>query len=1402
MATETLRASDRFPVGTTVNIYRALQAVLGAGPSGAPLASGVVAADGSLTLTDLPDASELVAYALVDGRHNYVRLKTEPAAPAGVQFPPGGTPGVDMLVPDPDSPLGVRWAPPPPPPAAGGTISGRWTHFALTEQAIALSLIGSQDQCACYDASVDRTFVAFRGSDARLGVLQIDHTANRVDGPFFVASPTEAADDVRGVPSMCIANDGTLVVVFGAHDSKPVLARSKVPRDVRRGWTITFPSATGTLHQLAVNRATGWIYMMFRAGTAHGATYPSHEFGSISRSTNNGATWTSFGALIDTHAYNTTEPAKDFYPTGIEIVSGRVYFCFCIAHGTDHDGAPDGVRSDVLVAYYDTADLHFKTVAGVDQGTAIDTKAKLDAITVATRPYAYFPRLRVASTSDIGVLWKSVMNDGMIGVETAVWGGTSWNIADTGSRSDYMFTVPNLRRSSDGWEAYCPAGHADRPPRRRVADDAPGVQFAGAGHDLELLTAPASGSPWQSQGTILRRADVVGQGIGGVHHVRDSSDALKMIVSPAAIFAKVEGLPLYAITDQKVDTLLIEGRQPRRVLEEHHDLIIVQADIAPLAASAWRQHDLTTFVPDNTVKVLLRVALTGTGVAGANGTVKLRRVGLNHERPQDADAEFAVDGARTTPAVSELWVPLSATRKIEVQGFGNLATYGLGLRAEGVFGGEEMALVAGTGGGLDTPPSVPTAPPVNVNPPTLSPDPVQTGQVLTVNAGTWSGNPSLTLTYQFKRGATNIAADAADPKKYTVVAADEGQSITVVETADNGEGTASATSKAVVPTAPPPPPPPSAGANHIGTAATTGTKVTTRTITVPAGGVAVGARVIVTGTLDTDTTITVTDSKANVYATRGYGLPAVGTSTKLFLADGAVTTALVAGDIITITAAVATNFAVAASWWTGIDPANPFGGLSIAQPPVVPAGSPITLTGPAVAVPDGGLALGIFSGTNQNAIVTPSAGFTDQMGVSSTGQFGIRFIDYETYLVHPAATVTPSATFNTVTAASTVIAATAYYNAVPVAAFTVTQDKATRVQLSAAGITATAYSWKMDGVVVATTQNASVLAPSLGVHNFSLTITDASGTRTLPSQDLDVVWSAKVFSGQGDPTNATSWNPDPPYRKWTKAEGVIDDIGPWPSIIAKNRLVETPPVQTLVLNPGNGADVTYYVHLGDKGTAQQATGDRIAALFQPSYGGPSVNGGPSGSWHYDWVQAGLAKPIDILGDHGPWVNHPNDPLYPPEARYWRFEYRYPTADQVGAFGPWNTWFEFRAGGTSMFSLIPQVNRAVKVYGKGNQLFYQYPVVNDAWVNFVFEYVLSTDPTVGYFRVWRDGVNILAGVAPGDADGKVFYSTLIDQTSGMTAGAKCYHGLVTTNYTARLDMRKVCIGKSMDAVMAQ
>lgn len=74
---------------------------------------------------------------------------------------------------------------------------------------------------------------------------------------------------------------------------------------------------------------------------------------------------------------------------------------------------------------------------------------------------------------------------------------------------------------------------------------------------------------------------------------------------------------------------------------------------------------------------------------------------------------------------------------------------------------------------------------------------VQVGETLTCSKGTWSGTPTITYTYQWRRNRDSIIG--ATTSTYTLVAEDAKKSIKCTVTATNAVRSASADSNTVSP---------------------------------------------------------------------------------------------------------------------------------------------------------------------------------------------------------------------------------------------------------------------------------------------------------------------------------------------------------------------------------------------------------------------------------------------------------------------------------------------------------------------------------------------------------------------------------------------------------------------------
>jgi hypothetical protein len=188
----------------------------------------------------------------------------------------------------------------------------------------------------------------------------------------------------------------------------------------------------------------------------------------------------------------------------------------------------------------------------------------------------------------------------------------------------------------------------------------------------------------------------------------------------------------------------------------------------------------------------------------------------------------------------------------------------------------------------------PPASPVNTVAPVVSGTAAE-GFQLTVSNGTWTGDTPITFTYQWIRGASNIAGATANT--YTLVSADVGQQIRCHVTATNAAGSASANSNqtgavaaaAITINTPVSPQPPASPVVVSGTYV--GNMTTAATLVWRNGGVDVGSPITIPTVSGGNWTATITSPAAGTYTLRAvHNLGPTATSSNVTVEAGAAQT--------------------------------------------------------------------------------------------------------------------------------------------------------------------------------------------------------------------------------------------------------------------------------------------------------------------------------------------------------------------------------------------------------------------------------------------------------------------------------------------------------------------------------
>jgi len=394
-------------------------------------------------------------------------------------------------------------------------------HARITDRAGRGAVYGAQNPQAVYLPDRDRTLVAYRGDDSDPFATRYDHGTGTFDDPVRVGTNPLVDTDNHGPPSICVDDEGFVYLLYGSHNSAIQVARSTDPWRVD-GWDHRSPidDPGGSYPQPVVLEDD--LYVFYRAGGGHGAPYeyPAHEFGTIARSTDRGASWTDLGPVVDTSGH--PDEAIDAYVMDGDAHEGRFHLSWCIAHGEVHDA----IRAHAFHAAFDPSDERLYGLDGTDFGRTI-TWSEMDGSVLqafrgqhATGPKHAFDGDRVHVT-----LTYLTPGTDLLERWVTTWDGTDWSAEPVdGSHTNHMYSGCYPRVNDEGRLEV----HAITGSGRTTT-----LKGHHRGGDFEVFTR--RGEEWDRQ--LIRDGDAGPRRLSRVSTVRNGTDDL------ASLFAESSNDP-------------------------------------------------------------------------------------------------------------------------------------------------------------------------------------------------------------------------------------------------------------------------------------------------------------------------------------------------------------------------------------------------------------------------------------------------------------------------------------------------------------------------------------------------------------------------------------------------------------------------------------------------------------------------------------------------------------------------------------------------------------------------------------------------------------------------------------------------------------------------------------------
>lgn len=290
-----------------------------------------------------------------------------------------------------------------------------------------------------------------------------------------------------------------------------------------------------------------------------------------------------------------------------------------------------------------------------------------------------------------------------------------------------------------------------------------------------------------------------------IKRMMELNDARAPVWGVVETTSQVPGLPLPETVRRAVWSQLIAGAQGIVLFDHRFGTVAVSQDFAtilnnaPMATMIAALAAQLQFFADALLApeagLITSVTSSGT-MASARGGIGAGAPIPIHYTTRIAGGETFVAAQSIRPGVTTgtFTIPSLASQTFQVYGGGTVAVNSSGVFQLN-FTSDYQVFVLSTA-------AVPTnAIPANTVAPVVSTDgtPV-TGEVVACSTGTWTGWPPPTFARQWQRNT--VAISGATGTSYTLQAADEGTSVRCVVTATNSQGSVSANSNTISPTAP------------------------------------------------------------------------------------------------------------------------------------------------------------------------------------------------------------------------------------------------------------------------------------------------------------------------------------------------------------------------------------------------------------------------------------------------------------------------------------------------------------------------------------------------------------------------------------------------------------------------
>lgn len=366
-----------------------------------------------------------------------------------------------------------------------GFDSIEWQHIELTR---GLGYGFGAESCI-RDKTTGVYYLAYRGPNSDFYIVSWNPANGDYVGPVkvlnWVVGPepypgwyANDRSDGHGQAFLAIDGNGYIHMIGMGHNSPITWAKSGAPRNILATWTTNYdaiPALWGTYLSLCYHAPSTAIYGFLRTNPnwtdiqisdpvthePHGNTYPNHEFGTLIKLADGGASWTDLGAstsgIIDTSANPSTH--NDVYSPVLSPFGNDLLLTWNISEGTTHDDH----RVDAYAVKFRPSDSHLYTMGGTDLGLNVNWTDHASCIIYAKDIFTPdgvsgthsvpFVTHAVNNSGDRAVVALTYAEDASHGnVATVYWNGSSWTTGSLPGWNNLEAANLSIRYTGNGWE--------------------------------------------------------------------------------------------------------------------------------------------------------------------------------------------------------------------------------------------------------------------------------------------------------------------------------------------------------------------------------------------------------------------------------------------------------------------------------------------------------------------------------------------------------------------------------------------------------------------------------------------------------------------------------------------------------------------------------------------------------------------------------------------------------------------------------------------------------------------------------------------------------------------------------------------------------------------------------------